>query len=90
MPRRKLIEMEHWEQRIVLTASKWKGWSITKDQRLRAMVLRREAGRPAEKVLLPLPILWTAEYEDDIQDWAKKLWKAIIIKFELRPSLQVI
>ena len=77
MPRRKLIEMEHWEQRTVLTASKWKGWSITKDQRLRAMVLRREAGRPAEKVLLPIPILWTAEYENDIQDWAKKLWKAI-------------
>ena len=45
-----------------------------KRSRLRAMVLRREAGRPAEKVLMALPILWTAEYEDDIQKWAKKLW----------------
>jgi integrase len=69
--------MALWEQRTAGVAASWKGWSITKDQRGRVMVLRRESGRPAEKVLLPRPIVWAEEYEDDIQNWAKQLWKTL-------------
>ena len=69
--------MALWEQRTAGVAASWKGWSITKDQRGRVMVLRRESGRPAEKVLLPRPIVWAEEYEDDIQNLAKQLWKTL-------------
>ena len=73
--RRSLIDFEHWEQRIISTASKWKGWSITKDQRGRVLLRRREASRPSETVTLPRPIVWGEAYESDIQNWAKQLWK---------------
>ena len=75
--RRSLTDFEHWEQRIISTASKWKGWSITKDQRGRVLIRRREASRPSETVTLPRPIVWEEAYESDIQDWAKQLWKTL-------------
>ena len=75
--RRSLNDFEHWEQRIISTASKWKGWSITKDQRGRVLIRRREASRPSETVTLPRPIVWEEAYESDIQDWAKELWKTL-------------
>ena len=67
--RRSLTDFEHWEQRVISTASKWKGWSITKDQRGRVLIRRREASRPSETVTLPRPIVWEEAYETDIQDW---------------------
>ena len=76
--RRSLTDFEHWEQRIISTASKWKGWSITKDQRGRVLIRRREASRPSETVTMPRPIVWEEAYETDIQDWAKELWTNIV------------
>ena len=75
MPRRKLADMALWEQRISQVAAKWQGWSITKDQRGRAMVVRRERGSAQQKVMLPFQ--WTEDAEDDIQSFAKRLWKEI-------------